>query len=169
MFIWSILTARRVLLWLLARHQLGPAVTGISYCNMWTQYLVKLWKQLTKRACTTIYSFSAAIPPQDTVIGVTFKVIYSKLLNAIPCRKYCVLYVTKQNINEYSQTMLEVSISFLKTSIKCKTSGLKIFQNSRIHLKILSTRKLTRSKFHTKDSQIIFSTTQNLVLLMSQH
>jgi hypothetical protein len=103
-----------------------------------------------KRSCTTIYSFSATIPPQSTVIGITLKIIHSELLNTIPCRKCCILYVTKQNTNKYSQTMLEVFISSLNTSIKVQTGGLKIFQNSRIHLKILSTRRLTKSKFHTK-------------------
>jgi len=109
----------------------------------------------------------ATIPPQDTVSGITFEAIHSELLNTILHRQYCILYVTKQNINEYLQTMLEVSISFLNTNIKVQTSGLKIFKNSRNHLKILSTRRLTRSKFHTKDPQIC-STTQNLVLQVNQ-
>jgi len=121
------------------------------------------------RACTAILNFCVTVPPQSIAIGMTFKVIYSELLNTILCKKCCILYATKQNIKDYSQTMLEVSISFLNTSIKVQTSGLKIFQNSRIHLKILSTRRLTRSKFHTKDPQIICSTTQNLAHQVNQH
>jgi hypothetical protein len=39
----------------------------------------------------------------------------------------------------------------------------EIFQKSTNHLKILSARQVTRSKFHTKDTQIFGATVQNVV------
>jgi hypothetical protein len=138
----------------------GKTPTGAScHRNIILQYMNRILSKIIItteiRSCITIYSFCATIAPQATVIGITFKVIHCELLNTMLRR------VTKQNIKENSKTILEVSISFLNTSTKVQASGPQIFQNSRIHLKILSTRRLTRSTFHTKDAQIICSTTSN--------
>jgi hypothetical protein len=45
----------------------------------------------------------------------------------------------------------------------------KLFQKSRNHLKILGGRRLTRSKFHTEDSQILGTIIQDLVTTATWH
>ena len=81
----------------------GKTPTGAScYRNIILQCMNRILSKIMItseiRACTPIYSFCATVPPEATVIGITFKVIHSELLNTILCRKYCILYVTKQNI-----------------------------------------------------------------------
>ena len=41
--------------------------------------------------------------------------------------------------------------------------GLRDFQKSNSHLKILGVRRVKRSKFHTEDPQILGATVQNVV------
>ena len=94
------------------------------YSAIYEQILNQIMVTTEIRACTAILNFCATVPPQSIAIGMTFKVIYSELLNTILCRKCCILYATKENIKDYSKTLLEVYISFLNTSIKVQTSGL---------------------------------------------
>ena len=47
--------------------------------------------------------------------------------------------------------------------IICCARDAQIFQKSRSHFKILGTRQVTRSKFHTEDPQMLAPTIQNLV------
>jgi hypothetical protein len=44
-----------------------------------------------------------------------------------------------------------------------KGRGAQIFQKSRSQLKILGIRRITSSKFHTEDPQILGATAQNVV------
>jgi hypothetical protein len=53
---------------------------------------------------------------------------------------------------------LEIAAEF-----KWKEQGPQIFQRSRHYLKILGTERVTRSKFHSEDPQILGATLQNLV------
>ena len=47
--------------------------------------------------------------------------------------------------------------------------GAKLFQKSRSHLKILGARRVTRSEFHTEDSQILGTIIQDLVTSATWH
>ena len=47
--------------------------------------------------------------------------------------------------------------------------GAQIFHKSRSHLRILGTGRVTRSKFHTDDPQILGATVQNPVARSNWH
>jgi hypothetical protein len=51
----------------------------------------------------------------------------------------------------------------LQLNLYEKNKGPQIFQRYRHYLKILGTERLTRSKFHSEDPQILGATVQNLV------
>ena len=51
----------------------------------------------------------------------------------------------------------------LQLNLNEKNKGPLIFQRCRHNLKILGTERVTRSKFHSEDPQILGATVQNLV------
>jgi hypothetical protein len=66
------------------------------------------------------------------------------------------------------ETTTKVKVTFLvnKNSNHCALhEGAQIFKKSRNHVKILGAQRVTLSKFHAEDPQLLGTTVQNLVAM----